>query len=145
MGLVTYKRSIGSRHPSRILLPAGPGLHCLGWPSVSSSDMSRSLPATSCTGVRRVSLPRSYPHPLYKVRIIESSELLDSFSVQIVLSIIFISSSYLHESRKECTASYPVISKRLVEPCCPGWAWSLRVSHPTFHISSPAVHEQHRT
>src|SRR5271168_2351991 len=81
MGLVTYKRSIGSRHPSRILLPAGPGLHCLGWPSVSSSDMSRLLPATSCTGVRRVSLPRSYPHPLYKVRIIESSELLDSFSV----------------------------------------------------------------
>src|SRR5271168_822986 len=129
MGLVTYKRSIGSRHPSRILLPAGPGLHCLGWPSVSSSDMSRSLPATSCTGVRRVSLPRSYPHPLYKI----------------VLSIIFISSSYLHESRKECTASYLVISKRLVEPCCPGWAWSLRVSYPTFHISSPAVHEQHRT
>src|SRR6202522_4364567 len=85
MGLVTHKRSIGSRHPSQILLPAGPGLHCLGWPSVSSSDMSRSLPATSCTGVRRVSLPRSYPHPLYKVRIIESSELLDSFSVQIVL------------------------------------------------------------
>src|ERR1700679_225412 len=87
MGLVTYKRSIGSRHPSRILLAAGPGLHCLGWQSVSSSDMSRLLPATSCTGVRRVSLPRSYPHPLYKVRIIESSELLDSFSVQIVLSI----------------------------------------------------------
>src|SRR5271155_50316 len=31
MGLVTYKRSIGSRHPYKPV-PAGPGLHCLGWP-----------------------------------------------------------------------------------------------------------------
>src|ERR1700678_2283820 len=53
MGLVTYKRSIGSRHPYKPV-PAGPGLHCLGWPVSVAHDMSRSLPATSCTGgVRR--------------------------------------------------------------------------------------------
>src|SRR5271168_1861548 len=56
MGLVTYKRSIGSRHPYKPV-PAGPGLHCLGWPVSVAHDMSRSLPATSCTGgVRRRSL-----------------------------------------------------------------------------------------
>src|ERR1700678_2107164 len=53
MGLVTYKRSIGSRHPYKPV-PARPGLHCLGWPVSVAHDMSRSLPATSCTGgVRR--------------------------------------------------------------------------------------------
>src|ERR1700678_4829117 len=66
MGLVTYKRSIGSRCPSRNCFPAGPGLHCHGWPSVSSA--------------RHVSITAS--HLLYRSKTGLDTSLLPSFPVQ---------------------------------------------------------------
>src|SRR6202522_1761338 len=66
MGLVTYKRSIGSRCPSRNCFPAGPGLHCHGWPSVSSA--------------RHVSITAS--HLLYRSKTGLDTSLLFSFPVQ---------------------------------------------------------------
>src|ERR1700678_2043481 len=120
MGLVTYKRSIGSRHPYKPV-PAGPGLHCLGWPVSVAHDMYQSLPATSCTGgVRRRSRYLALTFfPCTRCAFFESSELLTHFLYGFFIQLYYLKNYILMRSGKNVqrtTRATGIVSSDSVVP-----------------------------